>query len=400
MHGRFHAFDIARELLKLGHDVRLFTNLPSFFVRRFGFPPARTASFVSHGIASRLLWRLFPRGMGGLIERLCNTAFGRWAGERIRNHRWDVVVGFSGVSEEAFRGRAGGSAVRFLHRGSSHIRFQRELMEREAARSDGWMEIPSDWIIEREEREYQVSDGIHVLSDFARHSFLKMGFPANRVFPVSLGVSLRDFQARPRAVADRIQRISSGQPLRILNVGTFCRRKGALDLSAVTRQLAGGNFQFRFVGPVAEDSRLLCGQMAGIAEFAGHRPQSQLPAEYEWGDVFVLPTLEDGFAAVLCQALAAGLPLVTTDRCAGPELIRKTGAGWIVPAADPAALARTLLRLEADRASLLEAVRVAACSDEEFGWSATAATMARNFHEAIVNSKHLGQSAQWFLSGG
>jgi glycosyltransferase involved in cell wall biosynthesis len=356
-HARFHAFDMAREMLALGHDVSLFTNYAPAVPERHGVPGDRVEGNRVHGFLSRAAWKVIPRRYGGAIERVSNTQFGRWAARRLAARPWDVVIGWSGVSEEAFRALAGTPTLKVLERGSAHIRAQKRLLEEERERVGAWIETPSDWIVRREEREYALADVIRVLSRFARESFLEQGVPAGRLHCAPLGVDVAAFRAAPAAAEARARRLLAGDPMRVLNVGTFSCQKGMRDLAAVVRELAGGRFEFRFVGPVAEDAAAIRDGLAGRATFVPTRPQARLPAEYEWGDVFVLPTIQDGFALVLCQAMAAGLPVVTTPNCAGPDLIEAGGAGWVVPVRSPAALAERLRWCDGHRGEVADAAR-------------------------------------------
>src|SRR5262245_23005342 len=96
VHGRFYAFDLARELLKHGHEVTVLTNYPPYVVERFGVSAAYVIANVAHGIASRLAYRwrrLYP-------EAWLHRWFGRWAAARLRTRAWDVVLCWSGVAEE------------------------------------------------------------------------------------------------------------------------------------------------------------------------------------------------------------------------------------------------------------------------------------------------------------
>src|SRR5262249_9810661 len=103
VHGRFHVFDLARELLRRGHDVTLFTNYPKSVVARCGVPPNWVRSFVAEGAATRVLGRLFPQGLNGRVQRWCDGTFGRWAGWQVGRQSWDVVASMSGVAREAFQ---------------------------------------------------------------------------------------------------------------------------------------------------------------------------------------------------------------------------------------------------------------------------------------------------------
>jgi glycosyltransferase involved in cell wall biosynthesis len=122
-------------------------------------------------------------------------------------------------------------------------------------------------------------------------------------------------------------------------------------------------------------------------EFLGSRPQHELPHEYEWGDVFALPTIEDGFAVVLCQALAAGLPLLTTTNCAGPDLVFEGQNGWIIPIRSPEALLSRLLWLETHRIELVKAIHCAHSTLRDLDWSQTGLQAERNIFQGLRN-KH------------
>jgi hypothetical protein len=177
VHGRFYAFDLARELIALGHDVVVYTNYPPFVVARFGVPVARVRSFLSHGIASRIHHQIRRRIGFPDLERYFHTSFGDWASRSIRPDS-DLVYGFSGVMEEILRlPRSKHRGRRWVVRGSAHIREQYRLLAEEEGRVGSTIDKPTPWIIDREEREYSLADRIVVLSTFACRSFEEHGVP-------------------------------------------------------------------------------------------------------------------------------------------------------------------------------------------------------------------------------
>jgi len=78
----------------------------------------------------------------------------------------------------------------------------------------------------------------------------------------------------------------------------------------------------------------------------GYVPDEELPRYYALADLFVFPTLLEGFGLPLAEALACGTPVVTTGAGSGPEVVGP--GGRIVPARDPAALAKAINALLAD----------------------------------------------------
>lgn len=384
VHGRFHGFDLARELLALGHDVTLFTNYPRFVAGRFGIPKERVRTYLVHGFASRALWKLFPRGLNGGIERTTNLAFGRWAAREVLREAWDVVIGFSGISEAMFRALSETKTVKILQRGSAHIRVQHALLKEEAARIGRRIETPSDWIVAREEREYSLADAIHVLSTFALESFVAQGVNPHKLFRLSLGVNTRMFRPTGSIIEQRCQRILNGEPIHVLNVGNFSYQKGIEDLAAAIRTLDSRRFSFRCVGAVAWEARRLRSAMASLIQFKKKQRQFSLPLEYQWGDVFVLATIQDGFAVVLTQALASGLPLIATTNCSAPDLVREGETGWVIPIRCPQALVERLRWCDEHRSELAQIVRQVYASWQNLDWSETGKQADGNIREVIA----------------
>jgi glycosyltransferase involved in cell wall biosynthesis len=357
VHGRFEAFDLARELIRRAHQVTLLTNYPRWAVRPFGVPSACVRSFWPHGVLTRALARLGGPSTLRTWEPHLHMLFGRWVAAVLRRESWDVVNVFSGVAEESFLARGAGSSLRMLVRASTHIRTQDTLLREEELRTCAPQDRPSPWMIGREEREYALADAIRVLSSFAYRSFVSEGVAPHKVKLLVSGVQTEAFRPTQLDLEARCRRIQSGAPLRVLNVGTFAFRKGVWDTASVIQTLGTERFEYRFVGPVAAEAAPLVARLRSQATFVPKQPQATLPEMYAWGDVFMLPTIEDGFPAVLAQAAAAGLPILTTPNGAGWDLVRDGHNGWVLPSRSPHSFAEQLRWADAHRPELADMVR-------------------------------------------
>ena len=94
---------------------------------------------------------------------------------------------------------------------------------------------------------------------------------------------------------------------------------------------------FYFVGgsPTEEYLRLQQENHLKNVHFIGFCDKEKLKEYYQASDIFVLPTREDIWGLVINEAMANGLPVITTDRCvAGLELVRDGENGYIVPVGD------------------------------------------------------------------
>jgi glycosyltransferase involved in cell wall biosynthesis len=129
-----------------------------------------------------------------------------------------------------------------------------------------------------------------------------------RLALLPLGVDIEAFRPSADVEERRRRRILSGEPLRVLYVGLLSFRKGLLDLSRAVERVAGGNVHFTLVGQQMPETVDRLASLASRVDVLGKLPQSQLPSAYATADVFLFPTIEDGFPVVLAQAKAAGLP--------------------------------------------------------------------------------------------
>ena len=172
------------------------------------------------------------------------------------------------------------------------------------------------------------------------------------VIPPGVDLSLFPLVHRP-AVA------TSDRPVRVLFVGGDFERKGGHLLLECMRAGLAGRCELHVVTgqPVPETP--------GVRVYHGLGPNHpRLLALYQEADIFALPTSGDCLAVVLGEALAAGLPVVTTDVAGQPEAVRDGETGIVIPPADADRLGRALLRLIGDP-GLRQAMGRAARRDAE-----------------------------------
>jgi phosphatidylinositol alpha-1,6-mannosyltransferase len=147
-------------------------------------------------------------------------------------------------------------------------------------------------------------------------------------------------------------------PARILATSSLARGfeyKGIdATLRALARIPADVRPGFDIVGEGDDRPRLeALAQSLGLATsvvFHGRVDDATLSALYKGATAFVLPSTREGFGLVFIEAMAAGLPIITVDAGAAPEVVRDGETGLVVPPADLDALARAIMRLTSDPA--------------------------------------------------
>ena len=229
---------------------------------------------------------------------------------------------------------------------------QQLLLEEQQAFPDWQAPLDADpsltEYIQREQQEWQTADLILCGSEFVRDGIAAWGGPAERCRVIPYGV---DLPAAP------IERPPHGGPLRVLTVGSVGLRKGSPYVLTAARQLRG-QAQFRLVGPVQGVTATAQAELANALDLVGPVPRHQMAQHYAWADVFLLPSICEGSATVVYEALATGLPVICTANAG--SVVRHGQEGFLVPIREVGAIVGHLEFLAADpdlRLSLSQSAR-------------------------------------------
>jgi glycosyltransferase involved in cell wall biosynthesis len=218
--------------------------------------------------------------------------------------------------------------------------------------------------VARRVREYELADAILCPSHFVKKSFVSEGFPAERVHVVPYGI--------PQPANFEGEETGRDGTFRVLYVGQIAPRKGVRYLLEAFALLKHPKKELLLVGPRSEPS----GLEDATIRFAGVLKGDDLSRAYRAATVLVLPTLEEGLALVLGEALAHGTPVVATVNSGGEDLFQDGEEGFLTPVRDPRALADKLQRL-ADDPALRERMSQAARARLQAlgGWERTDALL-------------------------
>lgn len=194
---------------------------------------------------------------------------------------------------------------------------------------------------------------IVVVSDSLRRELIAAGLSPDRICVVPNAIDVARFAegAGARAFEWR-RRFAGAQTPVILTVGRLYRQKGmeffveaAARIHHVVPQarfwIAGEGIQRRQL-----EAQIQALRLQGVVTLLGQ--QRDVAAIMAASDVFVMPSLGEGFGNVLLEAMALGKPVVATRVGGTPEVVRDSETGWLVPARQPAALATAVLRILQD----------------------------------------------------
>ena len=179
---------------------------------------------------------------------------------------------------------------------------------------------------ERDAKKYELSDLILVPSEFVRRSVLELGGDPERIATVPYGLDER-----------WLDQVNEPVPGRVLFVGSVGLLKGSHYLAEASRILERRRVacEVRVVGPYCPAA--ISHPAFHGPTYVGQVPRSRVVDEFRRADVFVLPTLCDSFALVHLEAMACGVPVITTPNCG--SVVRDGVDGFIVPIRDAAAIA-------------------------------------------------------------
>lgn len=224
---------------------------------------------------------------------------------------------------------------------NSHVIVQQELL-REEHRAAGlrWRPFHKRETARRV-KEYQVADYILTPSEFVKQSFLAQGHAPERI----LKVPYRVRRIPGTEVNDYLNTEGVDDVFRILYVGTLSLRKGLRYLVEAFRKFQHPHKELWLVGPSAPPTGLDGQRIPDGVKFIGTLKGKELLSAYRKATVFCLPTIEDGFGLVMAEALANGIPVISTVNSGAADLYSHGKEGYILPIRDANAIHDALNQL-------------------------------------------------------
>jgi len=319
--GRFHIFDLARQLSDKRVLNQFFTSYPKFLVEKWEIAANKNYSYPIIETLNRIHYK-------GLNKYFSNIYLRRWfdylISKRLASDN-DIYHCWGGSINSIIRAHEFQMPVIF-DQGSTHVLYAQDIREEECRRSGiiNTDRIPQA-LIKRELAGYQMADYICVPSSFVKNSFLSYGIHEKKLLVNPYGVNLASFNSIPKK--DNI--------FRVIFVGSICIRKGCHYLLQAFHELNMANSELHMIGPVNRDMHSFLNLYSGPKiKLLGVKNQSELYKYYSQGSVFVMMSIEEGLAMVQLQAMSCGLPLICSENTGVSDLISDGIEGFIIPIRD------------------------------------------------------------------
>ena len=286
------------------------------------------------GVSSRVL----PESITHRIWQWAEVGFDQQVAKRFAGH-FECAYGMEHASLHTFAAQKAWGGCCVLRQVTAHARLVAEQLRSEANRFPDHVSPVQqlvldemDALVARKEAEYAAADLIVCNSHFVRDGFAQAGVPANKLVAAPTGCP---------PVSDRLARAGRGDgPLRFLYAGSVSLRKGFPHLLAAWRNLEANSMAELWIagGGTINRDRLAA---PGIRDL-GLLGAESLARTLEAADVFVLPSVCEGRAHVVLEAMAAGLPVITTPESGCTDLLRNGVNGFEVPAGSSESLCEAM----------------------------------------------------------
>ena len=322
--------------------------------------------------------RAAPTNVTDYIWEWAELGFDRWAASELKRWSPDAVHTYEHAALATLKQAKTLGIFSIYEQPSQHHTFFTDVARAQLARYPELRGAESELLVNakaakrnmRRDDELALASLVLCNSAFTRRTLVLGGVDEAKILTVPLGF--------PDVAAGAKESGSEG-PLIFVNAGSQSLRKGSHILYRAWRECAfpPEKAELWIAGKMFLPEELRR-DLPGKVVLFDNLPHAEVMELYRRADVFVLPTLADGFGMVVTESMSQGTAVIATENCCGPDVIRPMQDGWIVPAGDPAALAAQLRWCVAHPAAVREAGQAARAAATRWPWPAYRQAVATN----------------------
>jgi len=263
-----------------------------------------------------------------------------WMGHQTLTDGLNVVQGPMGSCEALFKlaERSGQRVLKVFDAPNSHPTSQFGYWQRECdLYHPGYIVPVPQWVRSRIVREIESADLVLCPSNFVRDSMVQNGIPEEKCFVSHFGVDSEIFK----------KRIKLPENPRFICVGSLTLRKGHQYLFRAFKKVKAvlPNAELVCIGGIHPDFKIEMKNWWGTFEYHPTMSHTRLAEMLTQCTAFVFPSLEEGFARVLSEAMSAGLPILASYESGATTIIRDGVNGIIVKPRDIDGMASAMIKI-------------------------------------------------------
>lgn len=375
--GKFHAFNLAEQLEKRNYLAQLITSYPIWKVcKYYNIKKKKVTTFILKEIVERIIIKLNLQKILSFVFFYTNIYFQYLSSNKVHFKSINIIVGWAGFALKSFKKCENYKVIKILERGSSHILFQSNILLEEYKKFN-LKYIINQKLINQEMEEYDLADYINVPSNFAKNTFIREGIKKEKIICIPYGVDLKKFY--PKKKTENI--------FRFIYVGSVSIRKGVFYTLKAFDELNLPEAELLMVGIIDKEVSIILEKYKKNKniKFIGHVPQNKLVEFYNKSDVFLISSIEDGFAMVILQALACGLPVICSKNSGGSDLIINNINGYVLPIRDVEKLKIKMLDLYSNQKKLIKMKKTILSKRYEYSWNNYGSQIEKKFKSISKN---------------
>jgi starch synthase len=272
-----------------------------------------------------------------------DVAYDRYMSGRVGNYEAGFFWGFQGSCFDTLQAAKNAGKTTICELSTAHVTVAKKILQEECRLHPEWaagisnLNFPPDFE-KRLEQEPHLADHVFAASEFTRQTLLEAGVGEKKIIKLPLGADVSKIKFT--AKKDNIQ----SRPLKLLYAGMVTQRKGIKYLLDAVKDFQHKDVELHIIGNIF-GAREEFEKYSSCYIYHGPVSQSELFEKYTEYDALVLPTVFEGFALVVIEAMAAGLPVIITPNCIGPDIIEEDKNGYLVPVRDVKSIVEAVKKL-------------------------------------------------------
>jgi glycosyltransferase involved in cell wall biosynthesis len=322
---RYHLFDLAVAFNKIGALNSLITSYPKFRLGKYEELATVVESLPHYAMALKLN-NISPKNLSSNIQHLIYREYAKSTKKIFKNSGGNILYGLSGFLLECVQNGNGDIIV--VDHGSLHINEEKEIMENECcthgfSRDGNWSK---KWLIDRMNYEFSFANKIVCCSELAKQTFIKNGVSRDKLIVNKPKINKNIFKSTDSKEHKKTT-------FDLLYAGAVSPLKGLHILIDAFSELPA-NFTLKIIGATSGDIVLMNKINAMIRKtdrikYIPPVTQKELSNYMNEADIFVLPSLSDGWGMVVSQALACNTPIIVSTMAGSKEDIVDGVNGYI-----------------------------------------------------------------------
>ena len=305
--------------------------------------------------------RLFSQTKYNKLIYWINDQFDKKVSRLIEDIEFDAFVGYESSCLRSFRKAKSKGRLVILDLAIVHYLKQQEILSQcdyEPYEGDPRL---MDEVNKRKREELELADSILVGSQFVKDSLLEAGIPEWKIFKIPYGFDECIFKSKTS--------YSDTGRFTVLYVGSITKRKGVHCLLEAFRELNLKSAELILIGGATGEKEILNSHNSPQVKHIPFLPHEDLVTYYQSADIFVFPSLLEGFAQTVLEAMACGTPVIVTPHTGSSDIVKDGLNGFIVPIMNVEELKEKMRFFYENRKKVEEMGRNARTTAEKYTWT-------------------------------